>query len=73
MADCTPISPARNVQDLIDKDQAHLVTLGHITCVQDGLPIMAEGKVVGSIGVSGGASAQVEQCAQAGVNVLAAQ
>jgi len=34
---------------------------------------MAEGKVVGSIGVSGGTSAQDEQCAQAGLNALGAQ
>lgn len=65
--------PSKAFQDLIDKDQAHLITLGHITGVQGGLPIMAEGKVVGSIGVSGGASAQDEQCAQAGVNALGAQ
>jgi glc operon protein GlcG len=65
--------PSKAFQDLIDKDQAHLITLGHITAVQGGLPIMAEGKVVGSIGVSGGASPQDEQCAQAGVNALGAQ
>jgi uncharacterized protein GlcG (DUF336 family) len=34
---------------------------------------MAEGKVVGLIGVSDGASAHDEQCAQAGVNALGAQ
>ena len=65
--------PSKAFQDLIDKDQQHLITLGHITGVQGGLPIMAEGKVVGSIGVSGGTSAQDEQCAQAGVNALGAQ
>lgn len=65
--------PSKAFQDLIDKDQQHLITLGHITGVQGGLPIMAEGKVVGSIGASGGTSAQDEQCAQAGVNALGAQ
>ena len=64
--------PTKAFQDLIDKDQQHLITLG-ILGVQGGLPIMAEGKVVGSIGVSGGASAQDEQCAQAGLNALGAQ
>jgi glc operon protein GlcG len=64
--------PSKAFQDLIDKDQAHLITLG-ITGVQGGLPAMAEGKVVGSIGVSGGSSAQDEQCAQAGLNALGAQ
>ena len=65
--------PSKAFQDLIDKDQAHLITLGHVTAVQGGLPIMAEGKVIGSIGVSGGASPQDEQCAQAGLNALGAQ
>jgi glc operon protein GlcG len=65
--------PTKAFQDLIDKDQQHLITLGHITGVQGGLPIMAEGKVVGSIGASGGTIAQDEQCAQAGLNALGAQ
>jgi uncharacterized protein GlcG (DUF336 family) len=65
--------PSKAFQDLIDKDQGHLVTLGHITAVQGGLPIMAEGRVIGSIGVSGAASNQDEQCAQAGLNALGGQ
>jgi glc operon protein GlcG len=52
--------PSKAFQDLIDKDQAHLITLG-ILGVQGGL---------GSIGVSGGASPQDEQCAQPGINAL---
>jgi glc operon protein GlcG len=37
-----------------------------------GLPIkMADGKVVGSIGVSGATSDQDEECAQAGINAIA--
>ena len=63
--------PSKAFQDLIDKDQQHLITLG-VLGVQGGLPIMADGKVVGSIGVSGGTSAQDEQCAQAGLNALGA-
>jgi uncharacterized protein GlcG (DUF336 family) len=65
--------PTKAFQDLIDKDQQHLITLGHITGVQGGLPIMSEGKIVGSIGASGGTSAQDEQCAQAGLNALGSQ
>lgn len=65
--------PSKAFQDLIDKDQAHLITLGHITGVQGGLPIIYEGKIVGSIGCSGGTSAQDEQVAQAGINALGAQ
>lgn len=65
--------PSKAFQDLIDKDQAHLITLGHITGVQGGLPIVYEGKIVGSIGCSGGTSAQDEQVAQAGINALGGQ
>jgi glc operon protein GlcG len=63
--------PSKVFQDLVDKDQPHLVTLDHVTAVQGGLPIMMDGKVIGAIGASGGTSAQDEQCAQAGLNTLA--
>jgi glc operon protein GlcG len=62
--------PSKAFQDLVDQNQAHLVTLPHITAVQGGLPITLDGKVVGAIGVSGGSSAQDEQCAQAGINAI---
>ena len=64
--------PSKVFQDLVDKDQPHLVTLDHVTAVQGGLPIMMDGKVIGAIGASGGTSAQDEQCAQAGLNTLVA-
>jgi uncharacterized protein GlcG (DUF336 family) len=62
--------PSKAFQDLVDQNQAHLVTLPHIIAVQGGLPIMLDGKTVGAIGVSGGTSAQDEQCAQAGINAI---
>jgi uncharacterized protein GlcG (DUF336 family) len=62
--------PTKVFQDIIDKDQAHIITLGHITGVQGGLPILLDGKVIGAVGASGGTSAQDEQCAQAGLNAL---
>lgn len=65
--------PTKAFQDLVDKDQPHLMTLDHITAVQGGLPIIAEGKVIGAIGASGGTSPQDEQCAQAGLNTLVVQ
>jgi glc operon protein GlcG len=64
--------PSKVFQDLVDKDQPHLVTLDHVTAVQGGLPIVMDGKVIGAIGASGGTSAQDEQCAQAGLNTLVA-
>ena len=62
--------PSKAFQDLVDQNQPHLTTLPHVTAVQGGLPIMLDGKVVGAIGVSGGTSAQDEQCAQAGINAI---
>jgi glc operon protein GlcG len=38
--------------------------------VEGGIPLISEGKIVGAIGLSGGASEQDAQCAQAGVNAL---
>jgi glc operon protein GlcG len=62
--------PTKVLQDMIDNNQPHFVTLDHITGVQGGLPILLDGKVIGAIGASGGTSAQDEQCAQAGLNAL---
>lgn len=38
--------------------------------VEGGIPLVMEGKIVGAIGVSGGASAQDGQCAKAGADVI---
>jgi len=38
--------------------------------VEGGIPLVMDGKIVGAIGVSGGASAQDAQCAMAGASVL---
>ena len=38
--------------------------------VEGGIPLLVDGKIVGAIGVSGGASNQDGQCAKAGADVL---
>jgi glc operon protein GlcG len=38
--------------------------------IEGGIPLVMDGKIVGAIGVSGGASAQDAQCAKAGADVL---
>jgi uncharacterized protein GlcG (DUF336 family) len=38
--------------------------------MQGGVPVIAEGKVIGAVGVSGGSSAQDEQVALAGIAAL---
>jgi len=38
--------------------------------VEGGIPLVMDGRIVGAIGVSGGTSAQDNQCAKAGADVL---
>ena len=45
-----------------------LLTLGNATLIEGGLPIIAGGKIVGAIGVSGAAAPQDGQVAKAGAD-----
>jgi glc operon protein GlcG len=47
-----------------------LLTLGNATLIEGGLPIIAGGKIVGAIGVSGAAAAMDGQVAKAGVDAV---
>jgi uncharacterized protein GlcG (DUF336 family) len=38
--------------------------------LEGGIPLVVDGKIVGAIGVSGGASAQDGQCAKAGAETV---
>lgn len=62
--------PTLAFQDRVNKGEPNMLSLGHITAVQGGLPIIVDGKVIGAIGASGGQSPQDEQCAKAGLAVL---
>lgn len=57
-------------QDRVNKGEPNVLSLGHITAVQGGVPIVVDGKVIGAIGASGGQSPQDEQCAKAGLAAL---
>ena len=51
--------------------QGHLEILGlGLFPMQGGLPIIADGQVVGAIGAGGAQSSQDEQCAQAGLDAV---
>jgi glc operon protein GlcG len=50
-----------------------LLAVPGVTPIQGGLPIVADGKIIGGIGVSGVTSAQDEQIAKAGSDTLAAK
>jgi len=65
--------PTKAFEDIINKGRTAMTTLNDFTPLQGGVPIMADGQIVGAIGVSGAASAQQdEDIALAGVKAFAA-
>ena len=60
--------PTRAFFEAINKTPA-TATLPGTFAVPGGLPIMADGKVIGAVGVSGVTSDQDEQCAKAGLGM----
>jgi uncharacterized protein GlcG (DUF336 family) len=58
------------MEDVVAGGRHVFMTFPGVVPVQGGLPLVANGKVVGAIGVSGVTSQQDEVVAQAGVNVL---
>jgi uncharacterized protein GlcG (DUF336 family) len=59
--------PSKAFEELINGGRNSLLGLPGVTPVEGGFPLMADGKVIGAIGVSGGTSQQDAQVAQAGV------
>lgn len=62
--------PTKNLNDRVNSGTAHLLTLGQVTLIEGGIPIVIDGKIVGAVGVSGGSVTQDTQVAQAGVNAV---
>jgi glc operon protein GlcG len=62
--------PSKDFEDAITANHLAVITLGDITAIRGGLPVILEGQVVGAIGVSGGDGEQDEQCAEAGLAAL---
>jgi glc operon protein GlcG len=60
--------PTKALQDALAAGGAglRLLALDGAVPVEGGLPLIADGKIVGAIGVSGGTSEQDGQCAKAG-------
>jgi uncharacterized protein GlcG (DUF336 family) len=63
--------PTKALQDLIAQGGANLrlLNIGY-SVLEGGIPIVADGKIVGSIGVSGVTSQQDAQIAQAGIDAM---
>jgi len=58
------------LEDLVAGGRQVFLALEGITPLQGGLPVVADAKVIGAVGVSGVMSSQDEQVAQAAVNVF---
>ncbi len=64
--------PTKAFEDVIAGGRNAMLGLPGVTPIEGGFPLMADGKVIGAIGVSGGSSQQDAQVAQAGVAALEA-
>ena len=62
--------PTKALEDALNKGQYAILAFPNILPREGGLPIFADGKVVGAIGVSGGTSTEDAQVANAGVDAL---
>lgn len=63
--------PTKALQDLIAQGGANLRLLNiGFSVLEGGIPIVADGKIIGGIGVSGVTSQQDAQIAQAGIDAL---
>lgn len=62
--------PTKVLEDTVLAGRVHMMSLPGITSVEGGLPLIVDGEVVGSIGVSGVQSSQDGQIAAAGAAVL---
>ena len=63
--------PTKVLEDIVLSGRVHMMSLPGITSVEGGLPLVVEGEIVGSIGVSGVQSNQDGQVAAAGAAVVA--
>jgi glc operon protein GlcG len=64
--------PTKAFEDQVAGGRTVILKLPGALPVEGGIPLMADGKLIGAIGVSGGTSPQDAQVAQAGVAALEA-
>jgi len=64
--------PTKALEDALAAggDGLRILGLPGAVPVEGGIPLVSEGKIVGAIGVSGGASSQDAQCAKAGADLM---
>src|SRR5262245_4006151 len=64
--------PSKLLEEAIAGGKLAFLAVEGVVPMQGGLPVIAEGKVIGAVGVSGVTSAQDEQVAQAALGGLSA-
>ena len=62
--------PTKAMEDIVAGGRMAFLAVEGILPIQGGLPVVIDGKVIGSVGVSGVQSSQDEQVAQAALNAL---
>ncbi len=64
--------PTKDLEDAVAAGGAglRLLALSEVTPIEGGLPLFADGKIVGAIGVSGGIAREDAQVARAGADAL---
>jgi glc operon protein GlcG len=64
--------PTKAFQDALAANPAniYLLTLDGVIASEGGIPIVADGKIIGAMGCSGGTGAQDGQTCQAGVDAM---
>ncbi len=62
--------PTKAFEDLIAKGTMTYLTLDDIIAIEGGVPIIQDSKIIGAIGVSGGAAAQDGEVARAGAAMV---
>ena len=62
--------PSRLLEEMIAGGKTAFLSVEGIVPLQGGVPVIADGKVIGAVGVSGVTSAQDEQVATAAVGAL---
>ena len=62
--------PSKAFEDAVAGGRVALLGLPGATPIEEGLPLMQDGKIIGAIGVSGMASPQDAQVAKAGVEAV---
>jgi uncharacterized protein GlcG (DUF336 family) len=62
--------PTKVLEDMVTSGRTSFLAIEGLLPLQGGVPVTAEGRVIGAVGVSGGTAAQDEQVALAAVAVL---